>query len=210
MNACKGPKCFSHGRISAAPCASLLVHSGFDLQTAEQFITFVMSALNSSLKNSSGAASLCRHVFDIWARDAKCCSVNGTSSPWQTPPSSYSNLCESQCLEMSRITLTSHPFFLNASPFHFNLWAKNVYFCLFFPAFSRTNKWIIWAVPGPPWSALSLSCLTESCWQRPWRDAAPAWSSPGSSASMAGKLLPSAAWSCLLKMELPHWDLYEE
>lgn len=179
--------CFSIGTFRICPANSWAIYH------------FCYVSIKFLFKNSPEAASgtLCRHVFDIWARDAKCCSVNGTSSPWPTPSYSYSNLlCESQCLEVSRITLTSHPIFLNASLCSLQFIGKGCLFLglVFSPAFSRINNWIIWAVPGPPWS----------CWQSPWRDAAPAGTAQGASASMARKLFPSAAWSCLLKMGLPH------
>lgn len=141
---------------------------------------FCYVSIKFLFKNSSEAASgtLCRHVFDIWARDAKCCSVNGTSSPWQAPSSSYSNLLyESQCLEMSRITLTHHPIFCNASLFSLQFMGKGCAFLLFFPLHlaGLTTEWSELCL-GLPGSA--LSCLTESCWQS--RDAAPAWNSPAS------------------------------
>lgn len=88
-----------------------------------------------------------------------------------------------------------------------NLWAKDVYFCYFFPAFSRTNT------PTKQldnlscaWASLELPCPVSLRAADRGHGAMQhlRGTARGASASMAGKLFPSAAWCCLLKMELPH------
>lgn len=123
------------------------------------------------------------------------------------PTPTLNLLCESQCLEISRIMLTSSILsFQMLLSFLCNVTREDFYFCYFFFCIlarltSKPGGWMLWAVPEPPWSCTVL-CLAENCWLRCYAKVqCRCETALGGSASKAGKLFPSPVWPCVLNKD---------